>query len=126
MGDYTTDASTLNKTYYLKHDVVDDIITASYVCFVTDTEHCMQGGNSLYYSANKTLLQGQESWFNNHSGSCNFGVDTYCDGGGFNGVSAYSNGGVDAGVSGSGDCGVSYNGYSSCNVSSSGGSGPLQ
>ena len=73
IGEYTTDASTLNKTYYLKHDVVDDIITASYVCFVTDIEHCMQGGNSSYYAANKTLLQSQESWFTGQSGSCSFG-----------------------------------------------------
>ena len=69
-GDYTTNASSLNKTYYLKHDVVKDIVTASYVCFITDTEHCMQGGDSSYYEANETLLQGQEEWFNNNGGSC--------------------------------------------------------
>ena len=122
VGEYTTNASTLNKTYYLKHDVVDDIITASYVCFVTDTEHCMQGGNSSYYSANKRLLQGQESWFNSNSGSCTFGDAGFtCSGGGFSYVSAYSAGGVSASVSGSGRCDVHADGYSDCGVSGSGG-----
>ena len=122
IGEYTTNASTLNKTYYLKHDVVDNIITASYVCFVTDTEHCMQGGDSSYYSANKTLLQGQESWFNNHSGSCSFGAsDSHCSGGGFYYVGADSSGGVNAGVSESDGCGVGSGGNSSCSVSESGG-----
>ena len=114
IGDYTTDASTLNKTYYLKHDVVDDIITASYVCFVTDTEHCMQGGNSSYYSANKTLLQGQESWFTGQSGNCYFGDDnSSCNSSAFR-VNAYSDGSADAGVSDRVYCGVLPSGYSSC------------
>ena len=47
VGEYTTDASTSNGDYYLKHDVVEDIITASYVCFVyNNAEHCMKGGDN--------------------------------------------------------------------------------
>ena len=118
-GEYTTDASTLNKNYYLKHDVVDDIITASYVCFVTDTEHCMQGGAS-YYAANKTLLQSQESWFTGQSGSCDFGdVASNCDSSALIAI-ANSSGSAYAGVSGSDYCGVDPNGNSTCYVSSSG------
>ena len=124
-GDYETDASNLNKIYYLKHDVVDDIITASYVCFVTDEEHCMQGGDmnvsthlSPYYSTNQSLLQNQQTWFNNHSGSCSFGSgSSYCYGGGFSPVGADSSGNVFALVSDAGNCGVNNNGNSNCNVS---------
>ena len=99
IGDYATDASTLNKNVYLKHDVVDDIVTASYVCFITDTEHCMQGGTS-YYAANETLLQSQESWFNSNGGSCYFGTgeeagDPHCSSDNLN-VYARTNGSVSA------------------------------
>ena len=117
VGEYTTDASTLNKTYYLKHDVVNDVITASYVCFVTDTEHCMQGGDSSYYSTNKALLQEQGQWFYNHSGSSSIGNSfSECRGGGFNHVSAASTGTVDAYVSSSVGCYVG-NTDSMCYVS---------
>ena len=66
----TTDPSTLGKNYYLKHEIdSENKITASYVCFVTDTEHCMQGGRD-YYVSNITLLQNQQTWFKNNGGSC--------------------------------------------------------
>ncbi len=85
--EYTTDASTLNKAYYLKHDVVDNIITASYVCFVTDTEHCLRGGDGgASYTANVGVLQEQQTWFTSHSGSCSLnpsGSISYCNGGPF-------------------------------------------
>ena len=114
VGEYTTNPSTLNKTYYLKHDVVDDIITASYVCFVTDTEHCLQGGNSSYYAANKTLLQSQESWFTGQSGSCSFGDDrSSCSYSSLN-AEAYSDGNVQVIVSRDNGCYVRSNGESNC------------
>ena len=125
-GSYETNASNLNKTYYLKHTITNDIVTASYVCFVTDTEHCMQGGDinigtglSPYYSTNRSLLEGQETWFNNHSGSCSFGSDASdCRGGGFDYVYALSDGYVYASVSDDGGCLVRHNGKSNCYVSS--------
>ena len=124
-GSYETNASNLNKTYYLKHDVVNNIVTASYVCFVTDTEHCMQGGEmnvstelSPYYSTNQSLLQSQQTWFNNHSGSCSFvSYPSYCSGGDFNNVYAFSNGGVIVLVSNDDGCSVSNYGISNCFVS---------
>lgn len=70
IGEYTKDASGLNKKHYLKHEVVDNIITASYACFVTDKEYCMQGGNASYYAANQAILQSQDAWFNNSDGYC--------------------------------------------------------
>ena len=124
-GDYETDASQLNKTYYLKHTIVNDIVTASYVCFVTDEEHCMQGGDmnvsthlSPYYSTNQSLLQNQQTWFNNHSGSCSFGSgSSYCTGGGFGYVNANSRGYVSAYVSDDDRCIVDDYGDSFCGVS---------
>ncbi len=66
----TTDPSTLGKNHYLKHEVKDNKITASYTCFVTDQEYCMQGGSG-HYLENKALIQSQQSWFLSHGGNCN-------------------------------------------------------
>ncbi|MCI9084577.1 MAG: hypothetical protein HFH46_03040, partial [Bacilli bacterium] len=94
----TTDPSTLGKNHYLKHEIEDNKITASYVCFVTDSEHCIQGGNASYYETNKALLQGQESLFTNNGGSCTFDNSTSsCRGGGFSSINAGFTGGVSAG-----------------------------
>ena len=66
----TTDPNTLGQKYYLKHEIdSENKITASYVCFVTDTEHCMQGGRD-YYESNIASLQSQQTWFTNNGGSC--------------------------------------------------------
>ena len=80
-GEYTTEASELNTNIYLKHDIEDNIVVASYSCFVTDTEHCIKGGineqalnqeDRQVYNANKLILQGQLTWFQNNSGDCDF------------------------------------------------------
>ena len=84
IGEYTTDASTLNKTYYLKHDVVDDIITASYVCFVyNNAEHCMKGGdNGASFAVNTQTIKDYQAFNNlpdNQSPGCNFdSSESYC------------------------------------------------
>ena len=111
----TTDPSTLDKNFYLKHEIdSENKITASYVCFVTDSEHCMQGGDADYYETNKALLQGQESWFTNNGGGCVFTASySNCHGGGFGRVDSYSDGGVNASV-GSLACVVSVDGPSNC------------
>ena len=66
LGEYTTDASTLNKTYYLKHDVVDDIITNSYVCFIyNNAEHCMKGADGgASFAANTQMIQDYKTFYN--------------------------------------------------------------
>ena len=44
--DYTLDPATLNKTYYLKNDIVNNVVSANYVCIVfNNTEHCLRGGD---------------------------------------------------------------------------------
>ena len=52
-------ANKLGHNYYLKHDVEDDIITASYVCFVyNNAEHCLKGAdNGASFAANTQTIQ---------------------------------------------------------------------
>ena len=120
IGEYTTDASTLNKTYYLKHDVVDDIITVSYVCFVyNNAEHCMKGGDGgASYSANQQIIQDFQAFNNlpdNANPGCNWGSSySYCFGGGFNSVFANSGGLVAVDSSSSVYCHVIDDGSSRC------------
>ncbi len=53
VADYTT----LGKTYFLKHNVIDGVIESSEVCFVKDGLHCLVGGDSgAAYETNKALL----------------------------------------------------------------------
>ncbi len=109
----TTDPTTLGKNYYLRHDVIDNKITVSYVCFVTDTEHCMRSGAD-YYETNKSLLQGQGSWFTANGGSVhNNSSDFTCVGGGFDSVYVLSDGVVRAGESSQSYCRID-NGYAYC------------
>jgi len=102
-GIETTITPPTNRKNYLKHDVENNIIKASYVCFVTDTEHCMQGGNADYYETNKQLLQNQQTWFTSRGGSCKMsGTSTTsyfnCNGGGFSNINAFTNGSLAAGI----------------------------
>ena len=121
IGDYTTDASALNKTYYLKHDVADDIITASYVCFVyNNAEHCMKGGdNGASFAANTQTIKDFQTFNNlpdNANPGCYFNSSySYCIGGGFDQVSASSNGSMSVHDSSSESCLIDFDGYSKCN-----------
>ncbi|MBR3229222.1 MAG: hypothetical protein IKF91_00170 [Bacilli bacterium] len=121
IGEYTTDASTLNKTYYLKHNVVDDIITNSYVCFVyNNAEHCMKGGDGgASFAANTQIIKDFQT-FNSLPDNANLGCDfrsdhSYCYGGGFYQVLAESDGNVSGYGSSSEYCDVDDDGYSGCN-----------
>ena len=56
-GEYKLNAKELNKQENLKHNIVEDTITESYVCFIKDNkEYCLRGGNGSYYNENKTIL----------------------------------------------------------------------
>ena len=47
LGNFEYNASELNKQFYLKHDVVNNIVKTSYVCFIfNNKEYCLQGGFS--------------------------------------------------------------------------------
>ena len=120
VGDYTTDASTLNKTYYLKHDVVEDIITASYVCFVyNNAEHCMKGGDGgASFATNTQMIKDYQTFYSlpdNANPGCIFYSDSsYCSGGGFDSVYAYSDVSVSVDGSSSETCSVNNGGSSRC------------
>ena len=123
VGEYTTDASTLNKNYYLKHDVVDDIITASYVCFVyNNAEHCMKGAdNGDSYATNTQMIRDYQTFYNlgDYDSSTNIGCNwrsdySICYGGGFGEVDAGSDGFVYVTGSDSESCYVDDIGYSYC------------
>ena len=119
-GDYSTSASTLGKTYYLKHDVEEDIITASYVCFVyNNAEHCMKGGDDgASFETNTQTIKDFQT-FNNLPDNANPGCHFYsglseCIGGGFRQVYAISAGPVYVIGSSSGQCIVIPGGGSNC------------
>ena len=137
--DYVTTAAavtsmdSMGAIFYLKHTVVNSVVTESYVCFITDTEHCMQGGGSedsndtsIYYKyeeqgGNWAVLKSQEPWFQAHEGSCDFSGDSRCNDNTFSEVSAGRNGDVAAfGPEGT-NCIVNYDGSSSCSGSGSSG-----
>ena len=125
--DYVTSASAVTNmdakgaNYYLKYKIENNIVTESYVCFVTDTEHCLRGGDGgTAYSSNVSELSSQQSWFTgqNPTGSCLLNPSSYnsvCYGGPFISVDVASNG--DVRVNGTDDvsCNVNVYGYSYCN-----------
>ncbi len=122
---YKTKRSEMTNNFFLKHDVVDDIITASYVCFVyNNAEHCMKGADSgASFATNTQIIQDYQTFYNLNTVSnpstsnpgCAFNSSySYCYGGGFYEVNAGSYGDVYAGSS-SGGCNVYSGGDSSCN-----------
>ena len=127
LGNHTEDASTLNKSYYLKHDVVEDVITNSYVCFVyNNTEHCMKGAdNGASFAVNTQIIKDFQT-FNNlgafkYNGGnptgCEFvASNSNCSGGGFHNVYARSIGIVSVFGSSSTYCIVIQTGNSYCAV----------
>ena len=54
----TRDYTTLNKQFFLKHDIENYEVTASYVCYILNsTEYCLKGGdNGDSYESNKQIL----------------------------------------------------------------------
>ena len=122
--DYVTDPSTLNKNYYLKHTVANNIITKSYVCFVYDSvERCLKGFDTSAFADNTSIVQDYQtaaglntvSSPSSSNPGCKFSSsDSSCSGGGFYRVYARSYG--DVGVSGSSSeyCIVYDYGISTC------------
>ncbi|MBR3209377.1 MAG: hypothetical protein IKF82_03820 [Bacilli bacterium] len=123
--DYVNNASLLNKTYYLKHDIVDDEIINSYVCFVyNNAEHCMKGADGgASFAANTQMIQEYQTFYslNNVSSPSSSNPGCYfdssrssCNGGGFTNVGAGSGGNVYVYGSSSETCRVYIDGYSDC------------
>ncbi len=89
----TVDKSTLGKNYYLKYEIdSENKVLAAYLCFVTDSDQCMQAGTNNYQN-NIALLKQQKSWFTNNGGNCTGDdLDYSCTGAGFNRVAANDRG----------------------------------
>ena len=117
---YKTDPSELNANYYLKHDVVSNVITNSYVCFVyNNAEHCLKGGDGgASFAANTQIIKDFQSFNNlpdNANPDCYFhSLDSICFGGGFHNVTARSDGIVYVNGSDAENCRVNSDGNSSC------------
>ena len=117
---YSERVTAFGKNYYLKHDVVEDVITASYVCFVyNNAEHCMKGGDGgASFAANTQIIKDFQT-FNNlpeyADPGCYFNSAlSRCRGGGFFQVDADSYG-VYVHGSSSESCDVWNDGSSACN-----------
>ena len=100
---FTKDASTLGKSYYLKHALDrDNKVTESYACTIFNSkEYCLQGGDASYYgyaeneadyTGNMLILKELKD----SDMSCDFSSDySYCNNGSA-GLHASSVGGVHA------------------------------
>ena len=126
LGSHSEDASTLNKTYYLKHDIIEDVVTNSYVCFVyNNVEHCMKGVDKTSFQTNAQIINDFQNFnnlgtYNYNGGSptgCAIGTKgSQCYSGGFYLVSASSTGMVSVCGSSSTRCNVFQTGNSYCLV----------
>ena len=123
---FTKDASTLGKSYYLKHVLdKDNKVTESYACAIFNSkEYCLRGGNSSFYgyAENEADYTGNALILKQIEGAKIAGVSCYldaedsgCSGGSVN-LNAYSFGLVNAG-DGQGICGVDDGGSSGCESS---------
>ena len=127
----TSNPSTLNKQFYLKHTIENNTVVESFACYVlNNNEYCLKGGDGeAAYADNVRVLQ--ESF---GASNCNGDIPTsnsinnqrdelepillmhipgYSCSSGSLSASANSNGRVVASV-GVSDCGVSDDGYSGC------------
>ena len=136
----TTNPSTLNKNVYLKHEIENNIITASYACLRyeypsgTTKEACFRGVDSSYYgtydgtssnviydlsnlnpTGNIAVIESTRSYFEANKGSCDFKSSaSHCRiGSSSTEIEAMPNGQVGARV-GNYQCYVSLNGSAAC------------
>ena len=117
---YSARATALGKQYYIKQDIANNEIINSYVCFISDEEHCMKGGdNGASLATNTQIIQDYQTYFDlgayfNGTG-CDFDSSySRCFGGGFERVGVGSSGGVYVYGSSSEGCIVDSTGYSGC------------
>ena len=125
VGDYTTNASSLNKSVYIKHDVVDNIITASYVCFIyNNSEKCLKGNDSSSVATNIQIIKDYQEFYNldtvttpslNNPG-CRYGSgNSECYGGSFYRLYYFGGtGNINIGLTASSNCSISDYGLSRC------------
>ena len=115
LGSYTEDASTLNKTYYLKHDIVEDVLTNTYVCFISDKEHCLKNDSNAF-EENTQIIKDYQKYYNlgpidtQTNIGCNYQLTTSsCRGGGFYRIYANQGGQVNIHLTNSQQCATTNN-----------------
>lgn len=104
-GEYKFKAEDLNKNYYIKNQIVEDVVMASYVCFTfNNKEHCLKGADGGYsYNDNVEILREYMEYMNlpisNYHPGCNFSDSVskcYSIGlvDGYRSIEVYSNGNI--------------------------------
>ena len=111
----------MNKTYYLKHDIVEDIVTNSYVCFIyNNSEHCMKGAdNGASFEQNTQIVKDYQIYNNlenyKNGVGCFFrSTSSYCYGGNMYYINASSLGTVTVSMSSSSYCGITASNLTQC------------
>ncbi len=112
---WTQDSSTLNKDYYLGHDVENGVVTANYACFIlNNTQYCMKGTTDRSsFTTNKALL-GTLRAAGTITCSTFDDSEAICSGGSLGRLYANSSGGANAGITFSVNCYANNNGNSDC------------
>ena len=124
---YTARVTALGKQHYIKHNVANDEIINSYVCFVyNNVEHCMIGADGgAAFSENTQTIKDYQSFYNLETKydasltneGCNYTYsESKCYGGDFKAIFAYSNGAVSALSQPRENCFVNADGNSRCVV----------
>ena len=79
-GGYKTSSSQVGKNYYLKHEVVNGIVTASYACVFDDQEYCLKGGPDASFDENEQVIRNYQTthpsntcWFHSYESTCRYG-----------------------------------------------------
>ena len=122
---YETNAEYISENRYLKHEVENNIITASYACGKYEEngvikETCLKGADSSYYASNIEILRSVEPYFNtlnyhDSKGYCTFDDSySYCNSNSLR-LYAYSGGTVTVDVGDLLICYVNSDGLSNCN-----------
>ena len=66
---FSEDKESLNKNVILRHDVVNNIIKNTYICYLDDSgEYCLEGGNEDSFSSNEQVIRD----FNHYNSYCTF------------------------------------------------------
>ena len=99
------------RMYYIKMYIEDNVVKDAWVCFRTDKDYCMKGGDGTQsYNTNLEILRAQEPYFT----SCEYGEEySSCQGGipGLKYISIHKEGMVTIGNNYQAGCYINADGY---------------
>ncbi|MBR2588119.1 MAG: prepilin-type N-terminal cleavage/methylation domain-containing protein [Bacilli bacterium] len=98
--------------FYLKHEILNNEVINSYVCFSTDTERCMRGGeDGASFETSRGIVQEFQTYYS--LSNCDYGLyDAWCSGNIY--IYASSDGYVTGNSIDTFSCYVTGNGFSAC------------